>query len=289
MYIYLANRSKISDKMARQTTKSLRTSNVSSSAELNGHLKFALSIAKDAGLKIRNDFYSDKHIVAKDDNTPCTDTDTKINEMVIRAVRRTYPKHDIFAEEGSYTENKGSHVWVCDPLDGTIAFVRGIQTSVFSLALVRDGEPVVGVVYNPFANNMFYAQQEGGAFMNGNRIKVSKESKLGDSVLGMAAWRDSQFNLKPIYEKLIERGSSVLMLGSLTYMGALVSTGNLTATLHAARSAYDSAATKIIVEEADGKVTDLFGGKQRYDGQIKGCVMSNGYIHDELVSMIRKL
>lgn len=252
---------------------------------------FAIQIAKEAGKMIKEDFaLSMQRRLKPDDETYVTDTDKKINKMVIGLVRKEYPAHDIISEEGSHIANRSANRWVCDPVDGTISFSHGVPICAFSLALVVEGMPHIGVVYDPFGDRMFHAEIGKGAFLDGKRIKVSRESRLRNSVVGFSHWKNPQFNLAPLYENLTDNsiGANVLVLGSITYMGALVSCGEFAANVHAARLPYDSAALKVIIEEAGGKVTDLFGIDQRYDGLIRGCIMSNGVVHQELVGLVRQ-
>lgn len=252
---------------------------------------FAIDLAYSAGAIIRSDFKSAINARLKSDGSPVTDTDIKINKMVVEIIRKSYPSHDILSEEGSYLSNRSSHRWVADPLDGTIAFLNGSPTSVFSLALVINGRPHIGVVYDPFMDRMFHASRENGAFLNNERIEVSTNSKLEGAVIGISRWKNAQFDMEPLYKKLISKdvGANVLQLGSIAYMGALVSSGTFSANIHPARESFDSAALKVIVEEAKGKVTDVFGNDQNYNRRIKGCVMTNGIVHEELIKITRLL
>lgn len=249
---------------------------------------FAVDVAKEAGSVIRSEFRLGMKRSLKSDKSFVTESDIKINSMVIRAVKKEFPNHDIFAEEGSSLGNKSGYTWVCDPIDGTIAFSHGVPTSAFSLALVKDGKPIIGVVYDPFMDRMYSAQTGKGSFLNGERIRVSNERKLKGSIVALSHWNGAQFDLSKLYERLIDSGASVLKLGSIVYGGALVSVGEFSASVHPAKASYDSAALKVIIDEAKGKVTDIFGDNQRYDGKINGAIMSNGLVHAQLVKLVRK-
>jgi myo-inositol-1(or 4)-monophosphatase len=256
--------------------------------QLNKEQSVAMEIAKVAGAMMRADFKRGMEVKIKGDGTPVTKTDTRINEMVIEKIRKEFPSHDIFAEERSDSK-KSTHRWICDPLDGTEVFSHGIPTFVFSLALVVDGVPKLGFVYHPITDAMFSAEVGKGAFLNGERIRVSGRRDLKDSMVGMAYWPNAQFKLGPACERIADVGGSVTRLGSITYMGALVSCGELVANIHPAKSPWDSTALKVIIPEADGKITDLFGDDQPYDGSfpLKGCIMSNGVVHEALVRLVR--
>ncbi len=249
--------------------------------------EFAMELAVDAGSIISHDFSMHVKKELKPDNTFVTGTDLKINNMVIKEISKRYPNHNILAEEYSLAAKASEYTWVCDPIDGTISFSHGIPTAVFSLALVRSGRPILGVVYDPFQDRLFLGMYGKGATLNDKKISVSSDKKVRGSIIGFAAWQDAQEDITNAYPKMIKEGASVLMLGSITYMGALVAAGELSACVHPARMPFDTAAVKVIIEEAGGKVTGLNGKKQRYNNRINGAIMSNGRLHDSLVSIVR--
>ncbi|MDE1851009.1 MAG: inositol monophosphatase, partial [Candidatus Micrarchaeota archaeon] len=215
-------------------------------SQLIAEKRFAIKLAEEAGKIIRENFFSGiKHGMKtrqKADKTLVTKTDTDINDMVIKAVRKEFPNHGVLGEEKSDIRKRGRYTWVVDPLDGTTVFTLGIPVSVFSLALTRDGIPVTGVVYDPFLQRLFSAEIYGGAFLNGNPINVSTNNKLEHSTVGLGYWRKAEFDLKPLQHKLQNAGVNVLQLGSLAYMGALVANGSFIALIHPASMTYDSAA-----------------------------------------------
>jgi myo-inositol-1(or 4)-monophosphatase len=251
--------------------------------------KFAIDMAKKAGKIIQRDFKLGMKSWYKKDKTVVTKTDVQINKIIMRSVKKMFPDHSILAEEGSDMSKKSSKVWVCDPIDGTLMFLHGVPTCVFSLALVIDGRPVLGVVYDPFTNRMFYAEKGKGSYLNGKRIFVSTKSDLKYSLMGICCWKDKGAftDISDLYKKLIKENVDVLDLGSIAYLGVLVAAGQFEASVHPASASHDSASLKILVEEAGGKVTDLFGDEQRYDQKIKGCIISNGLVHEELSKIVR--
>lgn len=249
---------------------------------------FAVQLARDAGSIIKSEFRFGIEKKMKPDHTVVTPIDIKVNDMVVKAIRREFPKHDVVAEEGSYLGNRGNYTWVCDPIDGTIDYSHGVPNSAFSLSLTYNGQPFVGVVYDPFMDRMYTAIIRRGAFFNGTTMQVSKNYRLQSAVVGLSYWKGAQAGLSALHERLIDAGASVLMLGSITYMGALVAVGEFSASIHPARKAYDSSALKLIVEEAGGKVTDLYGHEPKgWDGRIRGAIMSNGVLHEKLADLLR--
>lgn len=222
------------------------------------------------------------------DTSPLTATDLAINNLVIIAVKKHFPSHGIFAEEGTYKESGRDHVWVCDPIDGTIPFSHGIPTCVFSLALVHQGKSILGVIYDPFLNRLFFAEKGKGAFLNGKKISVSSKGVLKNSLLGIIDWKGSPYDLSRLTECLRNESAHIMNVNSIVYMGALVASGELAGTIFPGIKPYDTAALKILVEEAGGKVTDMFGNNQRYDQILRGHLISNKVLHKKLLRLIRE-
>ncbi len=250
--------------------------------------EFAINLAKEAGEIIKKNFKLGMKKEWKSDNTPVTETDFKINRLVIDSVKKHFPTHSVLAEEGNNLQDGSEYTWVCDPLDGTIPFSHGIPTCVFSLALVKNGEPILGVIYDPFMDRMFFAEKDKGTFLNGAKVSVSKKKDLEKSVIGAGVAKRDVFGVNKAIFPLKEEDAKVMNLLSICYMGMLVASGEFVAAIFSHTSAHDLAALKIIVEEAGGKVTDLFGKDQRYDRPIKGGLMSNGLVHKKILDIIEK-
>jgi len=240
---------------------------------------FAISLAKRAGKIMRANFKMGMKKQWKSDSSPVTVTDKKINRLVIESVKKNFVSHDVLGEEESHRPNRGEFVWVCDPVDGTVPFSHGIPTFTFSLALVRNGQPILGVIYDPIMDRMYFAQKGGGAFLNNKKIKVNKQNLLR----GVVGW--SSNTMSELRKKL--PNMAIIQLWSICYEGVLVASGELNATYYSHYNAHDAAALKIIVEEAGGKVTDQDGKEQRYDRRINGALMSNGVVHKQLLNFLK--
>ena len=252
------------------------------------YLKFAKELAAKAGEIMLKYYVDDNGSFYKFDNTIVTKADTEINHYLIEQVKKTFPDHSVDGEEEQF--GKSEYVWVCDPVDGTAMYARHIPVATFSLALVIGGAPVVGVVYDPFSKNLYEATKGGGAYLNGEKISVS-DIKLGDmrSVSNFDMWPEATYNT---YDAIKELGSKTyfLSIGSAVHACTEVARGNFTFELFSGgvHKNCDVAASKIIIEEAGGKVTDLFGNEQRYDKDINGCIISNGVVHDDVVNIVKK-
>ncbi|MBO5476630.1 MAG: inositol monophosphatase [Clostridia bacterium] len=252
------------------------------------YLKFAKEIAYKAGKIMLKYFNEDNKARYKEDQTIVTIADTEINNYLVNKVKEVFPTHSVDGEEEQF--GKSNYVWVCDPIDGTAMYARHIPIAVFSLALVVEGEPIVGVVYDPFTDKLYSAIKGQGACCNDKKIHVT-DKKLDNmkSVCHYDMWNDAEYDIYDVIKELGKK-SYFVSIGSITHASIYVATGdfNLAIFPGSKHKNCDIAAIKVIVEEAGGKVTDFFGNEQRYDEDINGAVISNGELHDEVISIIKK-
>ncbi len=255
------------------------------------YLEFAKDIAYYAGKVMKQYFFNDgMNIEYKDDKTPVTEADKLINEYLIEQVQETYPDHSVLGEEAKNI-NGSEYVWVCDPIDGTASFTHHIPIAVFSLALVKNGEPIVGAVYDPFLDEMYTAIKNRGAFCNGKPIHVNdkKYGELGGTI-DYCMWDKAKYDTLKIIQE-IRKDFRTGELGSVAHACMLVASGKLSGEIFPGTSHghCDIAASKLIVEEAGGKVTSFKGTDQRYDQAIDGAIITNGIIHDEIIEKIKEV
>ncbi len=254
--------------------------------------KDAIDLAYKAGDIMRKYFTLGIKKEWKEDSSPVTEADTTINAVVLEDLRRAYPDDDILSEEGSDRREGAEYAWVCDPLDGTIPFSHGIPTSVFALALCRAGDPVLGVLYDPFMDRLFFAEKGKGATMNDTPIQVSSQKMLTGGLMNISGMEKVgglyrvPYDLRAMRVTLAEKNIKCITLASTLYGGMLVAGGELIAAMFQGTAPHDGAAIKIIADEAGGRVTDIIGNEQKYDRPINGTLVSNGAVHDELLEII---
>ena len=256
--------------------------------ELEGYLDFAKDIAKYAGEVIIKYFNQNNEASYKGDKTIVTLADTEINSYLIKRVKEKYPSHSVDGEEEQF--GKSDYIWVCDPVDGTAMYARHIPVAVFSLALVIKGQSMVGVVFDPFTNSLYTAIKGKGAYKNGERIKVN-DYLLEDmkTVCHYDLWVGADYNISKVLQEL-ETKTYFIGLGSIIRACMCVASGDFSLAIFPGtkHKNCDIAAVKVIVEEAGGTVTDLFGKEQRYDESINGAVISNGKVHNEVIETIKR-
>ncbi len=252
------------------------------------YLEFAINIAHKAKEIMLKYFKENNGAEYKKDDTIVTKADKEINSYLIEKVKEKYSDHSVDGEEEQFGKSK--YVWVCDPVDGTAMYARHIPVAVFSLALVEDGVPKIGVVYDVFTDSLYTAIKGKGAYKNGNKICVNK-ILLDDkqSVSNFDMWKDSEYNIYDIIKELGKK-TYFVSIGSVIRAAMCVASGefNLGIFPGTYRKNCDIAAVKVIVEEAGGKVTDIFGNEQRYDENINGAIISNSLVHKEVINLTEK-
>lgn len=162
---------------------------------------------------------------------------------------------------------------------------------VFSLALVRDGEPILGVVYQPFLDELYVGKVGLGATRNDEQISVSGTSSIDHKTLitSPAHRVHALFDLDGLLAELSARGARVYNYGSVTYNAVLVAAGNSDIAFFPWKNSWDVAAAKVIIEEAGGTTSDPQGDKQRYDQDTAGFIATNGVLHDEIVKILQRI
>jgi fructose-1,6-bisphosphatase/inositol monophosphatase family enzyme len=248
---------------------------------------FAIDLAGKAGEIMRTNFALGMKREWKKDSSPLTETDKAINNLVINSIKTNYPDHSIIAEEGSHILKNSEYDWVCDPVDGTFPFSHGYPCFVFSLALTKNGEGILGVLYDPIMDRLFYAQYNEPTTLNNKTIRVSKQTNIKDSVIDCVSWFGARYDLFAFQRLNASFGGHNSSLMSVCYSASLVTCGEFIATIYPDKNPWDGAAVKMIVNNAGGKVTDLFGNEQRYDQEIKGFIASNGLVHDQIVELVQ--
>ena len=261
--------------------------------DYQNELKLAKQLAEEAGkimLKNFNSVASNPQL--KSDGTIVTKADTEINDLVIMLLTEHTPAYSVWGEEQSAIIESAEYTWVCDPVDGTQPFSKTIPISTFSLALVdSEGRSVLGVTYDPFQDRLYEAVTGGGAFLNGNRITVSEKSDLDTAYIDEELWinHEEKIVFDDPKDVLNKRGAKVTTMCSAVIAGCFVAQGSYDAMVFGQGKPEDIAALAVIVTEAGGRVTDLFGNDQRYDTNIKGAIVSNGSIHTELVKVMQNI
>lgn len=249
-------------------------------------LTVAKDIAYKAGVIMRQYFDADQARTIKEDGTPLTIADTTINSMVIAELQRQFPEDGVIGEEESTVEYGIGRRWICDPIDGTKAFTWGVPTAMFSLALVVDGVPQVGVCYEPMLDKMYWATEGGGAYRNGTKLTVNQED-LETGILGTIS---SSYRIRcaaPYMQKILDRRIQTAVFSGAVAKCIRVAEGRFVGYIEELANPHDVAASHIITEEAGGMITTLDGSRLDYKRPFQGVIVSNGKTHKQLVDIVK--
>lgn len=247
-------------------------------------LEVAKNIAKQAGTIMLHYFDGEQELELKQDNSFVTVADKKINQLVITELAKHFDDILIGEEESTGGYGMGRR-WLCDPIDGTKAFVWGTPTAMFSLALIIDGVPILGVAYDPFLDKLYEAVVGEGAYCNGKQIHVSNKN-LTEGVIGVISSVKGILSRPKYLVTLAEKGVTFATFSGAVYKGCLIACGKIIGFPNPRISPHDIAAIHIIIEESGGKVTGPTGEKLDYSAPFKGAILSNSVIHEELVEII---
>jgi len=223
-------------------------------------------------------------ITSKGRNDFVTEVDRAAEEEIIKTIRRHYPQHAFLAEE-SGRSGDNEFVWIIDPLDGTTNFAHAYPCFCVSMALARNNELLLGVIYNPIYQELFAAVRGEGATFNGKKISCSKIAALKNSLL-CTGFPNHNRQANPnfhFYWDFTLRSHGVRRDGSAALDLAYVAMGRFDSFWEFGLNPWDVAAGIVLVEEAGGKITDFQG--QPYSLGGSSILASNGLIHDEMVSV----
>jgi myo-inositol-1(or 4)-monophosphatase len=259
--------------------------------ETANFLSVAWDAANAAGILIRAAWQQPKRIDYKGAIDLVTSVDREAERRIVETLQKHFPQHSILAEEE--TDRVGtqvSHRWIIDPLDGTTNFAHGYPQVCVSVALERDGEVILGLVYDPLRSECFRAAKGQGATLNGSPIRVSGVQELDKALLATGFPYDhrekADFYLA-FFKAFTIRSQGIRRNGSAALDLCYVACSRVDGFWELKLRPWDTAAATLIVEEAGGQVSDLLGNKFSIWGDE--TLASNGAIHDEMVSIVRQI
>ena len=246
-----------------------------------------LKAAKAAGKVILKNYENIGEIKFKAPRSLVTKADILSEKIIIETIRKKFPDHNFLTEESGSIKNGSEHTWIIDPIDGTTNFVSKIPEFAVSIALAKNDEVLMGVVYNPCTNEMFFAEKGKGSYLNNKKLQVSKKNKLEHCILGFNV--ASRINLGKktlgILRKNHGKFRAQRNFGSAALNLCYVADKRFDLYFALDIKAWDIAAAKLIVEEANGKVTNINGQKWNIDD--KSIVASNSILHKKFLKLLR--
>lgn len=222
-------------------------------------------------------------------NNLVTEVDNHAEDKIIEIIKASYPHHTIISEEVGEMIQASDYQWLIDPIDGTVNFAHGIPICCVSIGLLYKNELILGAVFNPMMDELFFAEKGKGATLNGNPISVSAKAdfKTACLVTGFPyKWpEDSKEHPIKVFERIVLEGLPVRRLGSAAIDLCWVACGRFDGFWEYNLSAWDVGAGYLIVQEAGGRITDFDG--LPYNVFEKQTLATNGLIHEQMLNVIK--
>ncbi|HEX7721357.1 MAG TPA: 3'(2'),5'-bisphosphate nucleotidase CysQ [Pyrinomonadaceae bacterium] len=266
-------------------------------------IEVATELARTAGAVLlrhyNSPFLVEQKVNALQETEEVTAADREANELIVDRLRNEFPADGILAEESTDTEHRleKDRVWLIDPMDGTKNFIRRDGDFAVQIGLAVNGESVLGTVYQPVREVLYRAVRGGGSWIEektepARRMTVSSRTNPNEMVLA-----SSRSHRSPRMEQVVStfqfkdevrRGSVGVKIGLITEQQA-----DLYLHLSPGTKQWDTCGPEIILQEAGGRLTDLFGQPLRYNGiridNRNGIVATNGAAHEMVIEKLKPL
>lgn len=247
----------------------------------------AIPVAQNTGNFQKEKLHSHFKIEFKGEINPVTEIDRASEEMIVSAVLKKFPHHDIMGEEGKAPRRDSPYKWIIDPLDGTVNYSHGYPHFAISIALEYEGAIIGGVIHDPMRAETFSAYKNEGAFLNHKKIRVSHTKKLDHALLGTGfAYnvRKTKNNNLNHFQNFIMKAQAVRRDGVAAIDVCYVACGRYDGFWELNLFPWDTAAGLIIAEESGARVTRFDGSP--YTVYEKDILVSNGLVHDEMIRVL---
>ena len=231
---------------------------------MKSDLNLAINASVKAGEIIMKYYRNDYEIKEKGYHNPVTTADNEADSFLKSELTNARPNYGWLSEETVDSKKRlnKDRVWVVDPLDGTKEFIEGVPHFVVSVALVENGEPILGVLYNPVTTETFTAVKGQGAMLDGEKIKCSEKEKPDEMVI----FNSRSETRSGLWDPFQDTFKELKAIGSVAYKLGLTAAGraDIFASLRP-KNEWDICAGNCIINEAGGKLVDLYGNARQYN------------------------
>lgn len=266
---------------------------------------FSKELAIEAGTLALEKWHRPLNTRSKGFRDVVTDADFAVQALITGKIKKQFPDHGFITEEEDRSlPDRGQITWIIDPIDGTTNYSRQIPTFCVSIAAVQlnarnwddsggsestdpKHEVLAGVIYDPFRREIFYGSRGRGSFINDKPLSTSQTTSLETAVIGLDWSHDNQRRKQMLdaVNCMLGQVQTVRAVGSAALALAWIAAGRLDAYCNLALSAWDVAAAELLIEEAGGKLTDIYGG--RWQLHHNGCLATNAHLHQQFVEITR--
>ncbi|NGX60507.1 MAG: Inositol-1-monophosphatase [Chlamydiae bacterium] len=255
-------------------------------------IEVAKHVAKGAGEILKEGFGTSFQIESKEGKQNLvTEYDVASQKWIIEEIKKTFPTHTFLAEEKNIHDEPSDEIlWIIDPLDGTVNFAHEVPFFAVSIAAAKGREIVAGCVYNPMLDELFFAEKGSGAFLGNRKLSVTKRDSLENAFV--ATGFPYNINENPLhcidrFGKILEKGTPIRRLGAASLDICYVAAGRFDVFWEVGLHPWDMAAGKLILEEAEGKVSH-YDGSPHQIFSYSTFLGTNELLHDEMVDMLKE-
>ncbi len=248
-------------------------------------IETAKNTAKKAGKFLLENFKKDELLFAERQMSKeiVTRYDIESDKIIKKELENAFPEHNLMTEESGVIDKDNEYTWIVDSLDGTGNFASGNPFFSVSIALSKRNKVILGVVYAPYLDELYFAEKNKGAFLNGKKISVSTIGKISDSyIVTCEGGSKNNKRLAEIYSNIYPKIKDMRKLGSAAIEGGFVASGRADGYITLQIDPWDVAATVLITKEAGGKATDFNGNPWRVERS--DLVISNTALHDDILN-----
>ena len=275
-------------------------------------LNFTINLTLKSGKILKDNYGSELQVETK---TSYRDMVTKVDKesetLLVNLIKEQFPDHEILGEEGISNSKTTHHKipstnykWIIDPLDGTANYTRNIPFFAVSIGIEKNEEMIIGVIYNPIANQIFFAEKGKGAFLAWNqagelesiekiqkiakKMHVSKIPDIKNAVLGTGFIPSNRRHLKEnleLFSYFSENAQAIRRMGAASLDLAFVAAGFFDGFWEYDLCPWDVAAGSILIKEAGGRVTNYDGSK--FDLNLCRILATNGLFHEEMIEKLK--
>lgn len=253
--------------------------------------KRLIKIVKKAGKILKKGYYSDKSVRFKAKKDLVTIYDLAVEKYLKKEFSKYFKEFNIIAEESNNNSVEFGNSIIIDPIDGTTNFVNKVPHTAISVGVYKDKKPFMAIVYNPILNELYYAKKDCGAFLNGKKIRVSKEDDLQKSLLATGFPYSSGENVDDLNDvakkikSVLPHCQDIRRLGSASIDLCMVAKGVFEGYYEMNLKAWDVSAGILILSEAGGKVTNINSEEYKLF-EDKYIVATNSKIHEKLLNKL---
>lgn len=251
--------------------------------------EIATDAAREAGKILMDNLGNIRSLELKKKNDYVSNVDIEAEDKIKEIILSSFSEHNIIAEESDIQDRKSRYTWFIDPISSTDNYIHSLPHFAISIALQEDKSFVLAVVFDPFTNELFYAEKGKGAYLNNTRITVSSITDITKAMLCVGINKKGKADMGEgvvYFTKFLSIASPLRRIGSTALEMSYIACGRIEAHINNHSDVYSIPAGKLILEEAGGIVTNFDNNDWSCDS--KNVVASNGTIHGSLIEILKR-